>query len=229
MSSMPAPINTIVKTILFPMFMGGILFSIAGDIRWMMGWLFFLLYVILTFLLAGIFSHKHEDLVKERKTAIKKAVWWDKIFFPLIAVFIPLAILVISALDHRFNWTRALPLYIQIIFYIISGIGCWITYSAMQANPFFSSVVRIQSDREQMVIKKGPYRFVRHPGYVGAIFYNISMPLALGSLWGLIPGIMEMILFVLRTKLEDVLLQKELTGYREYAEVVKYKLLPFVW
>jgi protein-S-isoprenylcysteine O-methyltransferase Ste14 len=70
---------------------------------------------------------------------------------------------------------------------------------------------------------------LRHPGYFGAVIYNIAVPLALGSLWGLLPGIFEVLLFVARTKLEDDTLIKELPGYAEYASGVKYRLFPFVW
>ncbi|MBF0363727.1 MAG: isoprenylcysteine carboxylmethyltransferase family protein [Oligoflexia bacterium] len=221
--------KNILKTLTFPFIMGCILFGVSGDIYWPMGYLFFILYVVLTFLLAGLFTNKHSDLANERRTAIKKAKKWDKIIFPFIAIIIPLATLIVSGLDHRFQWSTSLSLTVQLSFYFLSIVGCIITYVAMNTNRFFSSVVRIQSDRGHVVVKDGLYSYIRHPGYVGTILYNISMPLAIGSLWGLIPGVVEVLLFLLRTKLEDDTLQKELDGYSDYAKKVKYRLVPLVW
>ena len=99
----------------------------------------------------------------------------------------------------------------------------------MHVNRFFSSVVRIQVDRGQVVINSGPYQFVRHPGYVGGILLYLALPLVLGSLTGLIPAACSIMILVVRTYLEDITLQKELPGYQEYAMTVKYRLLPGVW
>ena len=90
-------------------------------------------------------------------------------------------------------------------------------------------MVRLQKERGQTVISDGPYRFVRHPGYVGGIVANICGPLALGSLWALIPGLLVAILTVYRTAREDKLLHDELAGYSAYAQRVRYRLLPGVW
>ena len=100
---------------------------------------------------------------------------------------------------------------------------------SMIANAFFSTAVRIQNDRGQAVCDKGPYRFVRHPGYAGAIFEALAAPVMFGSLWALIPGVLSVLLFVVRTALEDRTLQQELGGYVEYASRVRYRLLPGVW
>ncbi|HUV75978.1 MAG TPA: isoprenylcysteine carboxylmethyltransferase family protein [Dehalococcoidales bacterium] len=99
----------------------------------------------------------------------------------------------------------------------------------MWVNRFFSSVVRIQKDRGQEVVQNGPYHSVRHPGYVGGILMAISTSLVLGSLWALIPAGVIFILLVIRTYLEDTTLQKELTGYADYAKKVRFRLLPGIW
>ena len=96
-------------------------------------------------------------------------------------------------------------------------------------NTFLSRTVRIQDDRGQQVIDTGPYRWVRHPMYLGIIVLMISIPLLLGSLWALIPGAMIGILFTVRTVLEDRTLQQELPGYPEYARRVRHRLLPWIW
>jgi protein-S-isoprenylcysteine O-methyltransferase Ste14 len=100
---------------------------------------------------------------------------------------------------------------------------------AMFSNTFFSSAVRIQQERGHAVCNTGPYRFVRHPGYVGAILQSLVMPLMLNSLWAFIPAGLAVLLMVVRTALEDKTLQEELQGYTEYAHRVRYRLLPGVW
>lgn len=100
---------------------------------------------------------------------------------------------------------------------------------AKWANRFFSSVVRIQTDRGQTVCKDGPYRFVRHPGYVGGLLFGMATPLALGSFWALIPAAVGAMLLIVRTYLEDRTLQEELPGYLEYTKEVRHRLLPRIW
>jgi protein-S-isoprenylcysteine O-methyltransferase Ste14 len=100
---------------------------------------------------------------------------------------------------------------------------------AKRENKFFSSVVRIQKDRNQTVCKGGPYQYVRHPGYLGGLLYIIATPLLLGSFWGLIPVIIAVILLVIRTYLEDKTLQAELEGYKDYTNEVRYRILPGIW
>jgi protein-S-isoprenylcysteine O-methyltransferase Ste14 len=100
---------------------------------------------------------------------------------------------------------------------------------AMGANAFFSEAVRIQEERGHTVVTDGPYRYVRHPGYVGAILALFATPLLLGSLWALIPAGLATIGYVVRTALEDKTLQEELDGYTEYAQQTRYRLLPGVW
>jgi protein-S-isoprenylcysteine O-methyltransferase Ste14 len=103
-----------------------------------------------------------------------------------------------------------------------------VTWS-MAANAFFSMIVRIQDDRKHAVADTGPYRFVRHPGYVGSIVFELASPILLGSLWALIPGVIAALLFLTRTALEDRTLHEELTGYPEYAQRTRYRLVPGVW
>nr|NIN68360.1 isoprenylcysteine carboxylmethyltransferase family protein [Anaerolineae bacterium]NIN98447.1 isoprenylcysteine carboxylmethyltransferase family protein [Anaerolineae bacterium] len=105
------------------------------------------------------------------------------------------------------------------------ALGVW----AIASNAFFSQIVRIQKERGHRVATGGPYRFVRHPGYVGTILVGLAAPIMLGSLWALIPGGAVALLFILRTALEDQTLLGELEGYGTYAGRVRYRLLPGVW
>ncbi len=99
----------------------------------------------------------------------------------------------------------------------------------MVSNKFFSTMVRIQSERGHSIAAEGPYKYVRHPGYVGYIFMILATPIVLGSLYALISSLFVMIIFIVRTILEDKTLLDELEGYEEYSHRVKYKLIPFIW
>jgi protein-S-isoprenylcysteine O-methyltransferase Ste14 len=105
------------------------------------------------------------------------------------------------------------------------GLMTW----AMAVNNYFSLVVRIQKDRGHTVVTGGPYHYVRHPGYVGGILFQLGTPLLLGSMWALIPAGLTVLLLVVRTALEDRTLLKELEGYQEYAQQTHYRLLPGLW
>ena len=100
---------------------------------------------------------------------------------------------------------------------------------AESVNKHFEPTVRIQTERGHTVVDTGPYTIVRHPGYLAASLLVLGMPLALGSFWALIPAVISYLLLVVRTALEDRTLQDELPGYREYAERVRYRLIPGVW
>jgi protein-S-isoprenylcysteine O-methyltransferase Ste14 len=107
--------------------------------------------------------------------------------------------------------------------------GWYLIFRVMKENTFLSRVVEIQEDRGHTVVTTGPYKVVRHPMYVGAIALLFAIPLALGSIYGLIPAVLMTIAFILRTSLEDKTLHAELQGYLDYAQQTKYRLLPGIW
>ena len=106
-----------------------------------------------------------------------------------------------------------------------SLVGSW----AMFANRFFSSHVRIQTERGHTVISEGPYRVVRHPGYAGGLISWLAAPVFFSSYWVIIPMVLVLIASVIRTALEDQTLLVELPGYKDYARKVKYRLIPGIW
>jgi len=112
---------------------------------------------------------------------------------------------------------------------ILTILGHALVVWAMGANAFFSPLVRIQKERGHTVAIGGPYRLIRHPGYLGAIIFTVGIPLLLGSWWAIIPGLAADVLYILRTKLEDQTLVEELPGYQEYTQQTKYRLFPGVW
>lgn len=100
---------------------------------------------------------------------------------------------------------------------------------SMVSNKFFSTMVRIQDDRNHSVATEGPYKYVRHPGYVGYILMTLATPISLGSLYALSMAFIVFLIIVIRTVLEDKTLNTELIGYKEYSKTVKYKLIPYIW
>jgi protein-S-isoprenylcysteine O-methyltransferase Ste14 len=137
-------------------------------------------------------------------------------------------LVVVVGLDIRFQWSY-LGIDFAIAGTVLFIVGSVSIHWAMIVNTHFETTVRIQKDRDQKVITTGPYRIVRHPGYVGAILWAISTPLIIGSLVGLAPAAIAVFFLVIRTWLEDKTLHRELNGYAEYAETVRYRLLPEIW
>jgi protein-S-isoprenylcysteine O-methyltransferase Ste14 len=148
---------------------------------------------------------------------------------PLMVLFI-LVQWCIAGLDvGRYHWADIIPLGMQItaLLVVACGVAGW--GWAMLSNRFFSSEVRIQTDRGHYVESGGPYRFVRHPGYASALLLFAASPVALGSLWAIVPTLGALAMFIRRTAMEDRMLRAELAGYAQYAERVRFRLLSGVW
>jgi protein-S-isoprenylcysteine O-methyltransferase Ste14 len=144
-----------------------------------------------------------------------------------LSVGFPLVI--VAGLDHRFGWSPVFPLWLIVLGIFLIALGYAFSVWAFVENRFFSSVVRIQTDRGHVVCDSGPYRIVRHPGYAGNILPLLGIVLALSSLWTLIPAAVALVIAVIRTALEDRTLQDELPGYKEYARRVRYRLFPGIY
>jgi len=140
-----------------------------------------------------------------------------------------LVLTLVVGLDMRFGWTRELGAAWHVAGAVVFAVGLGLFGWAMITNAYFSTAVRIQVDRGQTVCRNGPYRFVRHPGYAGALLQSLGIPFLLGSLWALIPGITAAALMIIRTSLEDRMLQAELPGYRDFVQEVHYHLIPGIW
>ena len=146
-----------------------------------------------------------------------------------MAVSLVFPMVIVAGLDHRYNWSAEFPLWLIVLGFILTSIGYAFAAWALAENRFFSSVVRIQTDRGHVVCDSGPYRFVRHPGYAGNMLALFGIVLALGSVWTLIPAAVASIIAVIRTALEDQTLQEELPGYRDYTRRVRYRLIPGIY
>ena len=208
-----------------------VLFASAGTLRWWEAWAFIGIYLAGIAVNAFFMLRLHPETVAERGrgAAAGNTKDWDKIVGLVAVLFYLIGIFMIAGLDERFTWTGQMPLLVQVAGFVVWALGSALFGWAMYTNTFFSSVVRIQDDRGHQVCDTGPYRVVRHPGYVGACLQSLSTPLMLGSWWALIPGVLSVLSFALRTALEERTLQDELAGYSEYAQRVRYRLLPGVW
>ncbi len=204
------------------------LFPPAGTLNWPMGWSLVGLYVVWVASMILILVPKCPELLIERASRRKDFKSWDTVLMSVVGL-LTVAKYVIAGLDVRWTWTAPMPLALQIGMLAIAALGYALTTWAMAENAFFSKLVRIQAERGHSVATGGPYRFVRHPGYVGTIAFEVATPIMLGSLWALIPGAIMALLMIVRTALEDKTLQEELEGYREYAQRTRYRLLPGIW
>lgn len=212
----------------FILLLTAILMIAAGRWNWIMGYVYMAMYGCIT--AVSLFVIPLDPELVEERTRIKEGVKeWDKTITVIGSVLYPLAILVIAGLDVRFGWPPQISLSLQIIALCTAALGNLISIWATAVNKFYSRFVRIQKERNHVVIADGPYKYVRHPGYIGQMIFSISSALALGSLWALIPGGLFALLLIVRTALEDKTLIEELNGYREYTEIVRYRLVPGIW
>jgi len=218
----------IIRTVVTVLFMFAVLFIPAGTLNWPEAWLFLFFYFTAVTALMIWMKKKAPGLLKERMSRKKEAKSWDRKFL-IVYCFVLIVMATIPGLDAvRFRWSE-IPLILKVLGFIgyIPSLG--FAFWAMKENAFASDVVRIQEDRGHKVCTTGPYRHVRHPMYVGVIFFLLSFPLSLGSLYTFIPASIIIILFIIRTSLEDRALQEELPGYKDYSQRVRYRLLPGVW
>lgn len=168
------------------------------------------------------------ELAAERRKASAQARPAARLLTLLMQALLP-GLLLVASLDTRFEWSAPLPLWLSLAAFIAALFGVWLTYRALSANRFFSSEVCLQGERGQVVIRSGPYAVVRHPGYAGALLFNLGLPLGLGSTAGFGLALAMLPLVWRRIASEEALLQKELDGYAAYRAEVRWRLLPWVW
>ncbi len=205
-----------------------ILFLCAGRWDWVWGWATVGTLAFWVGATALVVIPRHPQVLAERLGPRKDAKAWDTALVSLVGVFV-LAIYVVAGLDVRYAWTTGFPSVAQTAGLIAALLGYAVVVWATATNAYFSLNVRIQKERGHTVVTGGPYRFFRHPGYVGSILAYLGTPILLGSSWAILLGIVTAVLMIARTALEDKTLQAELPGYPEYARRVRYRLLPGIW
>jgi len=208
-----------------------VLLASAWDLGWWQGWLYSILIVAIGVGSRILAEKRHPGLMAERSRLGKdqNVKPWDKILAPLMAIGMTFPLFIVAGLDHRFGWSPEFPIELNILGFALIVLGYSFASWAIIENRFFSSMVRIQMDRKHVVCDSGPYKIVRHPGYAGNLLALPGIALALSSAWTLVPGIIAIVITVIRTRLEDRALQEELPGYKEYAGRVRYRLIPGIY
>lgn len=209
-------------------FIGMILFIAAGRLDWTWAWVYLGVSAAVVIIFGIFFMPGHLDLIAERSEVKEGTKGWDKVVTTAMLV-VTLAMFVVAGLDYRFGWSGEVTPAVHVIAAVVMVLGYVILYWAMLTNRFFATTVRIQTERDHQVVDGGPYRFVRHPGYVGIVVDTLASLVLLGSWWALAIGALDVALYVVRTALEDRTLQAELPGYKAYAERTRYRLIPGIY
>jgi protein-S-isoprenylcysteine O-methyltransferase Ste14 len=205
-----------------------LLFGGAGRLNWLWAWVYFGISLVTVAINGAIMLRTSPGTIAERGRP-KEVQSWDKLVSGIGGASMYLALPLVAGLDMRFGWTPALPVTWHVAGAALLTAGYGLTAWAMISNAYFSTAVRIQSERGHAVCRSGPYRYVRHPGYVGMTLQSLGMPFLLGSSWALLPALVAAVAMVIRTALEDRMLQAELPGYQEYTGEVRYRLIPGIW
>jgi protein-S-isoprenylcysteine O-methyltransferase Ste14 len=213
--------------ILFP----AIIILLSGNLAWTEGWIFSIWFDVMMLSNMIYMYKKNPTLLSERLTAqgSHNQKTWDR--YILASLFI-LAVfwLIAMPLDAQIlGLSPRFPLFIKIISCLLLLPALYLLIEATIANPYLSTVVRIQSDRQQKVISTGVYGVVRHPQYLGIIMLLIGGPLLLESIIAIIIGMCIALILIIRINGEEKMLIEELDGYIEYMQKVKYRLLPYIW
>lgn len=206
---------------------GLVLFSLAGTLDFWQAWVFLVVFALSTWIPSIFLQHADPEAHRRRKHAGPAAETRVVQKVLIGAWYLSLAaMVVISALDHRFGWS-SVPAAVCVAGDVLVVVGLGITSLVVIQNSFAASTVQIEQG--QKVVSTGLYGVVRHPMYTGNVLTIVGVPLALGSYWGLLPVISGLIMLVVRIRDEEKLLVEELDGYREYAQQARYRLVPYMW
>lgn len=223
-------LKVIIQLLIVVVIMPMLPLMISGIWAWWEAWIYAVTATLGFIVSRALAAKRHPDILQERARSmeLQDAKPWDRFLAPMMALG-SVFILIVAGFDKLFGWTSPFSPTIKIVAFIVILMGYVLGTWALIENRFFSGVVRIQTDRGHQVITTGPYRFIRHPGYVGVIWTYFALPFFLDSLWALIPAVLTLAVSILRTALEDKTLQAEFPGYKEYAQITKYRLFPGIW
>lgn len=211
--------------VVFALVFAAALFGSAGRIDWPLAWCYWGLWVLAQIPLLLLADR---NLLADRATD-REGKSWDRALAPLVAFLGPICIWVVSGLDDRLEWSPVFPVALQFVGLLVTAGGTALGVWAVVSNKFFYANVCVRKSEGHHVITSGAYRLVRHPGYLGALLFDLATPIALGSLWAFAPAVATAILLVVRTAWEDRTLHEELDGYAAYSQRTRYRLVPGVW
>jgi protein-S-isoprenylcysteine O-methyltransferase Ste14 len=209
--------------------MAATFFIAAGNLFIGRAWLYFGFLALVYTVSSLIFIKFNPELLNERAKERENTKSWDKLLLSLYLLIGFFGINLVAGLDvGRFHWSGLAMGYMipgTIIYLVSAALGAW----AMVTNKYFEATVRIQEDRDHHVVRDGPYRIVRHPGYLAILLGIAAIPLMIGSLYAFYCSAAVFIIMITRTALEDGALRQELKGYSDYAQKVRYRLIPYIW
>lgn len=218
----------LVREIFGIFFVAALLFGISGRWDWIGAWLTVALYTVWVTANAILLMPRSPDLLAERAKRQMGPHRADTIILSVYGVAV-IAKYLVAGLEVRLGGSGSFGPPVMAAGLVVAALGYALVTWAMVANAFFSMVLRIQRERGQLVIKSGPYAFVRHPGYLGSALFELGTPFLLGSTWAIGFGLLGVVLMVVRTALEDRVLHQELPGYAGYASLVRWRMIPGIW
>ncbi len=225
-------IKRIAEIFIWLIFQAVLLFAAAGRFDLPRAWAYFgvmLAYLVLSQAVMFLFFRDRiAEVINERGSKHEGTKGWDKIMGLLYGISLLVAPVVAGLDIGRFGWS-SLSRSLLIPGLIVTVLGNALAQWAILSNRHFEKTVRIQSERDHHVVTTGPYRFVRHPGYVGIIAFSLAFPCIVGSAWAFIPAGITVLTMVVRTALEDRTLRCELEGYAEYSQGTRFRLVPGLW
>jgi protein-S-isoprenylcysteine O-methyltransferase Ste14 len=204
------------------------LFWSAGRVDWWPAWAALAVMAGWMMATAIIILRYNPSLLAERLVPRKGGPSWDRAILSAMGLGTLLRY-ILAGLDQRYGRAWGVPLAAQLVALILCALGYALFTWATAANAFFSWMVRLQADRGQTVVSGGPYRYVRHPAYLGGIVYELAVSVLLASWRAQAVSTVTAILLIVRTALEDRTLQADLSGYADYARRVRFRLLPGIW
>ena len=206
---------------------GLVLFGPAGTLRYWQAWVFLGVFTAATILPTIYLARTNPAALQRRMRGGPRAESRaaQKVIMTVLMLDL-FAMMAFSALDHRMGWSTV-PVWVVLLGDVLVAVGLGLAMLVVIQNGYAASTIRVESG--QQLASSGVYKFVRHPMYVGSVIMMVGMPLALGSYWGLVFVIPAVVVLVLRILDEETLLTRELPGYREYAQEVRYRLVPNVW
>jgi len=209
--------------LLYPVFVYLLFFLPAGSFSYWEAWVFSVVFFIPMFLTMNYLTKKDPALL-ERRLKLKEKDKGQKVIVQLFRLPFLFGFL-IPGFDYRFHWSEVSPVVV-IIANILVFLGYLFVFSVFRENSYASRIVEVE---EEQKVSTGPYAIVRHPMYTGMITMFLAMPVALGSWWALIVFGVLPLTMVFRILSEEKILRRELSGYTEYCQKTRFRLIPYIW
>ena len=236
--------SSIIREFVIVLFTAFLLWVSAGLQLWLNAWIYIIWLLIFSAVFMVTMARWNPILLNlrgapRREMKTRPMPSYEKVFltgFVLLLLLIP----IVAGLEFNGFFTTfpypgfiftivEIPIWLVALGFVFVVLGEILFGWAMVVNPFFHGMMTIQDDREHQVVSKGPYRWIRHPGYLGQILLYLGAPLLLASWWALLLGLTMALAFIVRTAKEDMALRNDLHGYQEYAEQVRKRLIPRIW